>query len=501
MRAPAVFRASGGHPELVGDAGWRSTSPRRCPRPSTGWSRELDERRAAIQVAPLAEVADRYLEVLRRERATALLARPSRAVARGFVRARTRALAAALASLRGRRAQRLVGRRGRAPLEATARRLGYEVAPSGWASLRERPVGLPHQPLRGAATTLARVDAPARDGVPARPAGDGGLSGVRPCVRGSPRACPTRFSRIQVTHEEMRDLVLEAGVEPECVHLIPIGIDLENFPLVTPSVAVRRARGARPCPTTRSSSARSRRTASAGERASSRSSSRGRTCSSRRFERAQTAIPELRVLLTGPARGYVRRELERAGIPYGTPSRGVAPSWQPRTTPSTRTSSPLARREGRRPCSSRWPPAFRSSRPASGRHGARRGRCERLARGRGGRGRSRRACDRDPRGSNGSRPRERARHGRAVRPRAARPALGESSSTASWSAQTDEPPPTARARRARCRPACPAAPVQDPHADLGVAAAVAALALGSTRRPRQAPRREGAPGHVRRRLP
>jgi hypothetical protein len=26
---------------------------------------ELDERRAAIQVAPLAEVADRYLEVLR----------------------------------------------------------------------------------------------------------------------------------------------------------------------------------------------------------------------------------------------------------------------------------------------------------------------------------------------------------------------------------------------------------------------------------------------------
>jgi glycosyltransferase involved in cell wall biosynthesis len=34
------------------------------------------------------------------------------------------------------------------------------------------------------------------------------------------------------------------------------------------------------------------------------------------LERLRAAAPELHVLLTGPARGYVRHELERLGIPY-----------------------------------------------------------------------------------------------------------------------------------------------------------------------------------------
>jgi glycosyltransferase involved in cell wall biosynthesis len=34
------------------------------------------------------------------------------------------------------------------------------------------------------------------------------------------------------------------------------------------------------------------------------------------LERVRQAIPELVVLLTGPARGYVRRELDQRGIPY-----------------------------------------------------------------------------------------------------------------------------------------------------------------------------------------
>jgi glycosyltransferase involved in cell wall biosynthesis len=62
---PAVFRASGGHPELVGDAGVPFVEPAEVPDALDRLVAELDERRAAIQVAPLAEVADRYLEVLR----------------------------------------------------------------------------------------------------------------------------------------------------------------------------------------------------------------------------------------------------------------------------------------------------------------------------------------------------------------------------------------------------------------------------------------------------
>jgi glycosyltransferase involved in cell wall biosynthesis len=61
---PAVFRASGGHPELVGDAGIPFREPEEVGRALDRLVAEIDERRAAIRVSPLAEVADRYLEVL-----------------------------------------------------------------------------------------------------------------------------------------------------------------------------------------------------------------------------------------------------------------------------------------------------------------------------------------------------------------------------------------------------------------------------------------------------
>jgi len=62
---PAVFRASGGHPELVGEAGVPFTGPDEVADALDRLVAELDERRAAIHVSPIAEVADRYLEVLR----------------------------------------------------------------------------------------------------------------------------------------------------------------------------------------------------------------------------------------------------------------------------------------------------------------------------------------------------------------------------------------------------------------------------------------------------
>jgi glycosyltransferase involved in cell wall biosynthesis len=62
---PAVYRRSGGHPELVGDAGIGFDGPEEVPA-ALAWLRaELDQRRAAIRITPLASVADRYLDVLR----------------------------------------------------------------------------------------------------------------------------------------------------------------------------------------------------------------------------------------------------------------------------------------------------------------------------------------------------------------------------------------------------------------------------------------------------
>ena len=113
---PAVFRASGGHPELVGEAGVSFVEPSEVPDALERLVAELDERRDAIRITPLAEVADRYLEVLADEHARSLVACP-REAARAHPRANGR-LAEVVAPFRGGRAHRLVGGRGRRHVEA-----------------------------------------------------------------------------------------------------------------------------------------------------------------------------------------------------------------------------------------------------------------------------------------------------------------------------------------------------------------------------------------------
>ena len=62
---PTAYRWSGGHPELVGDGGIAFGQPEELPDVLDRLVVGLEERRSAIRVTPLAEVADRYLEVLR----------------------------------------------------------------------------------------------------------------------------------------------------------------------------------------------------------------------------------------------------------------------------------------------------------------------------------------------------------------------------------------------------------------------------------------------------
>jgi glycosyltransferase involved in cell wall biosynthesis len=62
---PAAYRRSGGHPELVGQAGIGFDEPEELPGVLSRLADELEQRRAAIRVASLSDVADRYLGVLR----------------------------------------------------------------------------------------------------------------------------------------------------------------------------------------------------------------------------------------------------------------------------------------------------------------------------------------------------------------------------------------------------------------------------------------------------
>jgi glycosyltransferase involved in cell wall biosynthesis len=62
---PAAFLRSGGHPELVGEGGLGFDEAEELPELLARLRRELEDRRAAIRVPTLADVAERYLEVLR----------------------------------------------------------------------------------------------------------------------------------------------------------------------------------------------------------------------------------------------------------------------------------------------------------------------------------------------------------------------------------------------------------------------------------------------------
>src|SRR5262249_40410117 len=116
------------------------------------------------------------------------------------------------------------------------------------------------------------------------------------------RANAARIERVQVTHDEMLDLVVRAGVPPQRVFHIPIGVDLEHFPrgpersgssFVVGSFVkdgVGMDAGLEP------------------------KLLKGPDAFVAVITRLRERIPELEVLLTGPARGYVRRELDRVGV-------------------------------------------------------------------------------------------------------------------------------------------------------------------------------------------
>jgi glycosyltransferase involved in cell wall biosynthesis len=61
---PVLYFRSGGHPELVGDAGFGYEDRKEIPDLLDRLVGEYDERRAEISISSLADVADRYLVVL-----------------------------------------------------------------------------------------------------------------------------------------------------------------------------------------------------------------------------------------------------------------------------------------------------------------------------------------------------------------------------------------------------------------------------------------------------
>ena len=191
----------------------------------------------------------------------------------------------------------------RARLAATAQRLGYTVGSNTLLRLRRRQAVFQHNHFNAlhprwleSSHRLGLSYFHGRPGTPHYPEFDSSFEALERNA--------TRVDRIQVTHEEMRELVLCAGVPAERVFKIPIGIDLERFPVgrerdgrtftigsfVKDGVGM--AEGFEP------------------------KLVKGPDTFVAVVERLRAVIPHLSVLLTGPARGYVRRELARRDIPH-----------------------------------------------------------------------------------------------------------------------------------------------------------------------------------------
>ena len=200
-----------------------------------------------------------------------------------------------------------------AHLLAAGRRLGYEIGPSSWARFAERQslfltshfeaLG-PH--WTGSSHRLATAYLHGRPGTPGVPEFDACFQALR--------ERPERFSRIQVTHAEMEELVLSAGVEPERVHRIPIGIDLEHFPFGD-AEARQRSRQTLGLPTSAFLVGSFQKDGVGWGDGLEPKLVKGPDVFVAVVQRLRERIPELAVLLTGPARGYVLGELARLGIP------------------------------------------------------------------------------------------------------------------------------------------------------------------------------------------
>lgn len=202
----------------------------------------------------------------------------------------------------------------RARLTATAARLGYEVAPPQWARFARRQAVFNHDHFGAlqprwldSSHRLGLSYFHGRPGTPGYPEFDLAFETLRRHA--------SRIDRVQVTHAEMHELVVGAGVDPDRVFRIPIGVDIDRFPLGDDAArsSARAVLGVPASAFVVGSFVKDGVGLGDGDEPKP---IKGPDALVTTLARVRYGAPELFVLLTGPARGFVRGELERLGIPY-----------------------------------------------------------------------------------------------------------------------------------------------------------------------------------------
>jgi glycosyltransferase involved in cell wall biosynthesis len=201
---------------------------------------------------------------------------------------------AALARIAGRLGVRLVGR---VPLRAVERQAVFF---GSHFTLFGRP------PL-GGGNRVGTTYYHGRPGTPGYPEFDEAFAALRERHR--------ELHRVQVSHAEMEALVLESGIDPAKVFRIPIGVDPAPFEPQTPELRAE-ARRRLGLPDGAFVVGSFQKDGVGWGDGVEPKLIKGPDVLVDALARLREQVPELHVLLSGPARGYVRAELERHGIPY-----------------------------------------------------------------------------------------------------------------------------------------------------------------------------------------
>jgi len=124
-----------------------------------------------------------------------------------------------------------------------------------------------------------------------------------------------RISRIQVSHSYMRDIVLETGIDPEKIFLIPIAINSDFFSPQTDE-SKKNARDIFGIPHEAVVVGSFQKDGNGKGKGLEPKLIKGPDIFLNTIRIVRESVPELFVLLSGPARGYVKKGLDDLKIPY-----------------------------------------------------------------------------------------------------------------------------------------------------------------------------------------
>lgn len=124
-----------------------------------------------------------------------------------------------------------------------------------------------------------------------------------------------KVSRIQVSHSEMKEVAFEAGIDPSKVFLIPIGINTDFFPFRTLEQK-RAAREKFGIPQSAFVVGSFQKDGVGWGDGMEPKLIKGPDVFVNTLKILKSDVPELHVLLSGPARGYVKKGLDEARISY-----------------------------------------------------------------------------------------------------------------------------------------------------------------------------------------